>query len=60
MLCLGVLLYYINSLHIYILSVSRIPYLQFSFLVQVEDSFFKVVHLAKDQCLIKHSVVTSQ
>lgn len=37
-----------------------ISYLQFALLIEVEDAFFKVVHLTKNQGLIKHSVVTSQ
>lgn len=36
------------------------PHLQFALLIQVEDAFFEVVHLAEDQRLIEQSVVTPQ
>lgn len=37
-----------------------LPHLQFALLVQVQDAFFKVVHLAEDQRLIEHGVVAPQ
>lgn len=33
---------------------------QFPLLVEVEDAFFEVVHLAQDQGFVKHSVVAPQ
>lgn len=35
-------------------------YLQFALLVKVKDAFFEVVHLAKHQSFIKHSVIAPQ
>lgn len=37
-----------------------LSHLQFALLIKVEDAFFEIVHLAEDQGLIKHRVVTPQ
>lgn len=37
-----------------------LSHLQFALLIKVEDAFFEIVHLAEDQGLIKHGVVTPQ
>lgn len=38
----------------------RLPHLQFALFIEVEDAFFEVMHLAKDQGFIKHRVVAPQ
>lgn len=55
-----VLVYHINWLHTYSDTVIGLTNLQFALLIKVENAFFEVVHLAKDQGLIKHCVVTPQ
>ncbi len=35
-------------------------HLQFALFIKVQDALFEVMHLAEDQGLIKHSIVTPQ
>lgn len=44
----------------YIFRLWRLAHLQFAFLIQVEDAFFEVVHLAEDQGFIEDRVVAPQ